>query len=55
MVKDSCVGVAQDSYVAKDNCALEVKGKKKNIILFCVYIVGQTICDIFLIKYIILL
>ena len=34
MVKDSCVGVAQDSYVAKDNCALEVKGKKKILFYF---------------------
>ena len=40
MVKDSCVGVAQDSYVAKDNRALEVKSSKKNIILFCVHIIG---------------
>ena len=37
MVKDSCVGVAKDSYVAKDNCVLEVKSKKK-IILFYVHI-----------------
>lgn len=54
MVKDSCVGVAQDSYVAKDNCALEVKGKKKNIILFCDHIACQNICDIFLVECIIL-
>ena len=37
MVKDSCVGVAQDSYVAKDNCALEVKGKKKYYFILYLY------------------
>ena len=37
MVKDSCVGVAKDSYVAKDNCALEVKGKKKYYFILCSY------------------
>ena len=54
MVKDSCVGVAKNSYVAKDNCALQVKRKKK-IILFCVHVASKNICDIFLVKYIILL